>query len=128
MTIDELDELCRKAAVEWYKSLELDPFQWSGRVENTASVIRSVIAPKFERLQEENQRLFMDSENYRGKCGCCGTANMDMLTDTYCAACRIAELEQQVAELRQRVDPRDQTGDSLSGVTGGFPKQSESGE
>lgn len=50
-------------------------------------------------LVAEVERLRIDSGNYRGKCGDCGTANCDMLTDDYCAACEVARLRVQVSRL-----------------------------
>jgi hypothetical protein len=43
-------------------------------------------------LKVKVKELQMDSENYHGRCGICATANKDMLTDSYCAACEVERL------------------------------------
>jgi hypothetical protein len=51
----------------------------------------------------------MDSGNYRGKCGSCGTANCDMLTDSICMACQLAEAKAEIDRLKRiacGLDPR----------------------
>jgi hypothetical protein len=74
-------------------------------------------------LTDEMVALGMDSGNYRGKCGACGTACMDMLTDKHCASCRIAELDAVQADWHAAVKllrvivtkhyDREETGDQL---------------
>jgi len=56
-------------------------------------------------LREEIVSLRIDSENYRGCCDTCGTANKDMLTDTYCAVCEVKRLTAENERLRQALKP-----------------------
>lgn len=55
------------------------------------------------RLQDENCELRIDSENYRGKCALCMTANCDMLKDDVCVACERDELKDKVAALTAEI-------------------------
>ena len=48
-------------------------------------------------------RQAIDSGNYRAKCGLCETANMDMLTDDYCAQCEVERLRTSHAEMVRRL-------------------------
>ena len=56
-----------------------------------------------DRAREMIAELRFDSENYRGKCDTCGTANADMLTDTYCAVCEVRSMQAKLAVERMAV-------------------------
>lgn len=53
--------------------------------------------PTVEEMRERLDELQMDSGNYHGECGVCGVANKLMLTDAFCAMCRITALETELA-------------------------------
>lgn len=54
-------------------------------------------------LQQLMNRLRIDSENYRAECGLCGTKNCDMLTDDYCASCKIDRLRSALTEASEAI-------------------------
>ena len=65
---------------------------------------RNRLAGEVEALKEKNRELQVDSSNYRGKCGACGTACCDMLTDNYCADCKLSTATAEVARLTKERD------------------------
>lgn len=74
------------------------------------NLLRATLA-ELDRVAAEAAELRMDAANYRGKCGACGTANCDMLTDTYCSECEKVRLElgneQLTADLARVTAERD---------------------
>ena len=70
----------------------------------TCGSFESLLAQAERRITELKAKvkgLQIESENYHGKCGICATANKDMLTDWYCAACEVERLRNEIKEYEQ---------------------------
>ena len=76
---------------------------------------------KMANLADENEKLRVDSENYRGKCAICAVANCDMLTDFVCIACERDRLKADNERLRALLAPFAAKVDGNEGESDNLP-------